>query len=311
MSRIAGFRTINLIRSEAHRPALEALGAENVINTETLDLRDEVARVTGGRGVDYAMDCVGGDVAGQMLQCLTLGGHMVVFGTLANTPITLPSRDMMMPATRLSGFFAGSWLALQPPASLPGILGEVGRLASKGVFDTPIDAVYPLTQVHEALAAAQERGRLGKMMLRIGHCRRECAAVELPIFWIDGTTDRCSSPANRRAGITSPVGARLRLLVQPLQRRCIRRTLRRWHRKGGTRMNHLKAHRQAMLLVVAASLLAAPMALADAVTDWNIKAGEIVVEAKLGPPPANRVMAIVQTAVYEAVNAITKRYPAE
>jgi hypothetical protein len=52
------------------------------------------------------------------------------------------------------------------------------------------------------------------------------------------------------------------------------------------------------------------MALADAVTDWNIKAGEIVVEAKLATPPANRVLAIVQTAVYEAVNAITKRYPA-
>jgi hypothetical protein len=49
---------------------------------------------------------------------------------------------------------------------------------------------------------------------------------------------------------------------------------------------------------------------ADVVTDWNVKAGEFVVEAKLGPPPANRVMATVHTAVYEAVNAITKRYPA-
>jgi PAP2 superfamily len=49
---------------------------------------------------------------------------------------------------------------------------------------------------------------------------------------------------------------------------------------------------------------------ADAVTDWNVKAGELVVEAKLGPPPANRVMAMVHAAVYEAVNAITKRYPA-
>ena len=168
MSKVTGFRTINLIRSEAHRPALEALGADVVINTESLDLRDEVARITAGRGVDYAMDCVGGDVAAQMLQCLTLGGHMVVFGTLANTPITLPSRDMMMPATRLSGFFAGSWLALQEPASIPGILGQVGQLAARGVFDTPIDAVYPLTQVQEALVASQERGRLGKVMLKIG-----------------------------------------------------------------------------------------------------------------------------------------------
>jgi hypothetical protein len=40
---------------------------------------------------------------------------------------------------------------------------------------------------------------------------------------------------------------------------------------------------------------------ADAVTDWNVKAGEIIVESRLGTPPAIRVMAIVQTAVHEAL----------
>src|SRR5712692_4795391 len=75
-------------------------------------------------------------------------------------------------------------------------------------------------------------------------------------------------------------------------------------------MNHTKKHQQIALLVVAASVLAGPVARADVVTDWNVKAGDIVVEAKLGPPPANRALAIVHTAVYEAANAITKRYPA-
>ena len=75
-------------------------------------------------------------------------------------------------------------------------------------------------------------------------------------------------------------------------------------------MNHTKTHQQMALLVIAASLLASPMVRADVVTDWNVKAGEIVVGARLTPPPANRVLAIVHTAVYEAVNAITRRYPA-
>jgi uncharacterized membrane protein len=46
---------------------------------------------------------------------------------------------------------------------------------------------------------------------------------------------------------------------------------------------------------------------ADVITDWNSKAGEIVVESKLGTPPAMRVMAIVQAAVLDAVNAAAKR----
>jgi hypothetical protein len=64
------------------------------------------------------------------------------------------------------------------------------------------------------------------------------------------------------------------------------------------------------LLAVVAALLAAPMARADVVTDWNVKAGELVVAAKLGPPPAYRVMALTHTAAYEAANAVTQRYPA-
>ena len=48
---------------------------------------------------------------------------------------------------------------------------------------------------------------------------------------------------------------------------------------------------------------------ADAVTEWNEKAGEIVVKAGLGPLPAERALAMVQASVYEAVNAITQRYP--
>jgi NADPH:quinone reductase-like Zn-dependent oxidoreductase len=93
---------------------------------------------------------------------------MVVYGTLANAAIPLPSRDLMMPATRISGFFAASWLALQPPAAIPGVLARVGQLAAQGVFDTPVDAVYPLADVHQALAASQQRGRQGKVLLRIG-----------------------------------------------------------------------------------------------------------------------------------------------
>ena len=45
---------------------------------------------------------------------------------------------------------------------------------------------------------------------------------------------------------------------------------------------------------LAASLLAGlalPVS-ADVVTDWNVKASDLIVEAKLGTPPANRVMAM-------------------
>ena len=56
-------------------------------------------------------------------------------------------------------------------------------------------------------------------------------------------------------------------------------------------------------------MLCSLQAIADVITDWNQRAGDIVVNANIGPLPADRVLAIVQASVYEAVNAITQRYP--
>jgi hypothetical protein len=61
-------------------------------------------------------------------------------------------------------------------------------------------------------------------------------------------------------------------------------------------------------LLVVLSLGGAPGAHADIVTDANAKAAEVV--SRLPAPPITvRMMAIVQVSVFEAVNAVTGRYP--
>jgi PAP2 superfamily len=67
--------------------------------------------------------------------------------------------------------------------------------------------------------------------------------------------------------------------------------------------------KQLLSLGVAATLLGGPNARADAVTEWNVRAGEFVTASGLITQPASRVMAIAHTAAFEAANAITKRYP--
>ena len=75
-------------------------------------------------------------------------------------------------------------------------------------------------------------------------------------------------------------------------------------------MKHSRKHLPMALLAVATSLFVGSAASADVVTDWSVKAGEVVVAARLGAPAANRALAIVHTSIYEAANAITRRYPA-
>jgi hypothetical protein len=73
----------------------------------------------------------------------------------------------------------------------------------------------------------------------------------------------------------------------------------------------MNALRPALPSLLAAVLAApAPGARADVVTDWNIKTNDAIAEARIGTPPAVRIVALVQTAAYSAVNTITQRYPA-
>jgi PAP2 superfamily len=61
------------------------------------------------------------------------------------------------------------------------------------------------------------------------------------------------------------------------------------------------------LIALGVSAVCATAARADAVTDWNIKSGEVIVEARLPTQPAVRVMAIVQTAAHRAVVTASQR----
>ena len=62
------------------------------------------------------------------------------------------------------------------------------------------------------------------------------------------------------------------------------------------------------LLLTPVLALSALASAADVVTDWNLKAGEIVAAHQPGSP-GSATMAVVQTAVFDAVNAITRKYP--
>jgi hypothetical protein len=66
----------------------------------------------------------------------------------------------------------------------------------------------------------------------------------------------------------------------------------------------------AALAAVLALGTAAP-ARADAITDWSLHSAQIVGEARIGAPPAVRVMALVQTAADEAARAAAKRNPGQ
>jgi NADPH:quinone reductase-like Zn-dependent oxidoreductase len=167
LGRRYGFKTLCVVRSGYNSDVLRSLGADAIVETGTQDLISEVFRITGGRGAGHAMDCVGGRLSAQVVRCLGLNGRLLLYGTLANQPMELTIRDLMMPAAHISGFLLPTWLSQQSPLTLLQTMRSVKRLTAEGMFDTEIEAYFPLERVSEAVEAATRAGRSGKIMLRI------------------------------------------------------------------------------------------------------------------------------------------------
>jgi len=163
-----GFKTLCVVRSDSNSGVLRELGADAIVETNHQDIVSSVSDITSGQGVGYAIDCVGGDLTADVVRCLGLGGRLLVYGTLANSPLTVPLRDLMMPGASISGFLLTNWLAAQPSLRLLDVLRTVRRLMVKGMFDTEVTETFGLEQVSEAIVAATRPGRTGKVMLSIG-----------------------------------------------------------------------------------------------------------------------------------------------
>jgi hypothetical protein len=66
--------------------------------------------------------------------------------------------------------------------------------------------------------------------------------------------------------------------------------------------------KRALLSTIACLCALTGPASADVISDWNEKAVALVTNARLSPPEAERVMAMMHVAMFDAVNAIDKRY---
>src|SRR5262249_52834676 len=71
--------------------------------------------------------------------------------------------------------------------------------------------------------------------------------------------------------------------------------------------NPMIANKRRILLAIALFGAAQP-ACADVIADWNDQAVGFVVNRKIGPPPGERIIAMTQVAMFDAVNSIERKY---
>jgi NADPH2:quinone reductase len=148
---------------EKCRRGLE-LGADHAINYSTHDFLAEVMAKTQGRGVDVALDMIGGETFKKTQQALAEGGRLVSVGRAGGQP---PEVDEAL-AKAKSQTVTTSWLVftIKPREQLSADLAKIMDAIVASKLNPVVDRVFPLNQAAEAHRYIGGRNQFGKVLLR-------------------------------------------------------------------------------------------------------------------------------------------------
>jgi NADPH2:quinone reductase len=167
LGRHDGFKTLNVVRRREAVDELKKLGGDAVISSSDGPIDQQVLRITGGKGVRYAVDPVGGETGTGVFRSLGENGRLLLYGTLSAEPITVDPRLVISGPRAVEGFWLGHWMRQRSIPSALLLFREIASLIRQGVLRSEIGRIYPLHEIQAAAREAATIARQGKVLLKL------------------------------------------------------------------------------------------------------------------------------------------------
>ena len=159
-----GLRTVNVVRRAELADELKALGAD-VVLVDGDDLADRVAGATGKAAIRLGIEAIGGAATGRIVDCVATEGTVVHYGSMSGEDPKVTRSNFIYRGVKLTGFMLGRGLAKRDAAKVRDIYAELAGQVMAGTLYAPVDTVYPIEKIKEALAHADKGGRNGKILV--------------------------------------------------------------------------------------------------------------------------------------------------
>jgi len=160
-----GWKTVNVVRRPELIDDLRGIGADAVI-VESETLKDDIVKAANGAPVLLALNAVGGDSANRLAGSLASSGVIVTYGAMGRQPLRIPNGLLIFQDITWRGFWVTRWYERATPAERSDLFAELFELVRKGVIHTPIEKVYSLAEIEQAVTHAGQGKRGGKILLR-------------------------------------------------------------------------------------------------------------------------------------------------
>ncbi len=164
LARQRGLRTVNVVRRTDLEGELKALGADLVI-ADGEDLAARVAKATGNANIQLGVEAIGGAATGRIVDCVGTDGTVVHYGSMSGEDPRIGRSNFIYRGVRVTGFMLGRFLAKRSPEQIRAIYADLASQVMAGKLSAPVDTVYPIDKIKEALAHADKGGRNGKILV--------------------------------------------------------------------------------------------------------------------------------------------------
>jgi trans-2-enoyl-CoA reductase len=159
-----GLRTVNIVRRPELAEELKQLGADLVI-VDGDDLAQRVARETGDAPIRLAVEAIGGAATGRIVDCVATDATVVHYGSMSGVDPQVGRTNFVYRGIKLTGFMLGRFLARRSAEKIRAIYADLGEQVMAGRLHAPVDTVYPIDKIKDALAHADKGGRNGKILV--------------------------------------------------------------------------------------------------------------------------------------------------
>jgi trans-2-enoyl-CoA reductase len=164
LAKLAGYKTINVVRRADVAQELTALGADVVLE-DGEELPKRVHKATGGAPVRLAVDAVAGSATLRLGETVAPNGIVVNYGAMSGKAPSLSPAALIFKNVTLRGFWLVHWLNQAPREAQAELMTRMAKLVASGTLHAPVDGTFPLENIREALTRALEAGRQGKVLL--------------------------------------------------------------------------------------------------------------------------------------------------
>ena len=163
VGKLMGARVIATARSPERLEVCRKLGADEVIDYSR-GFRDEVLRLTGGRGADVIFDPVGGDVFDESMRAVAPFGRILIVGFTGGRPGLAKTNHLLVKDAEVIGFTIGALSRLDPERARRNLDVLVGWLGAGRISPYHSHAL-PLEKATEAMRLVTDRKVIGKVLL--------------------------------------------------------------------------------------------------------------------------------------------------